>query len=888
MADEKRHRMCQPDGGGSTCGDDTARYSWNKTGQARTETLSFRRQNRTSYYVRSKRPTTVTTQHLCLKANFTGLLRRTNRSRRFSTGICSGKVNERKGGLPQQKVTLGARSGETSTAAVSYLIRTVHPRFVFGFRAQLLAWALVGDRFHPPAASWRSYLKPGWETASACQRLHVLASLVNLDTHMSMGDSQSHPDISGQASNSLHLLNEFVRSLSSDLEDIREQPQFSEIVRLFYSTSRDEVKRSDLVQSASRPALKKKTAAYHDSRPRRRLLRSEEVTLDASGGPEGSSTSSSALVVTGQESEQATSEADLHEFLQNLDQADLLSPSNLLPDLLDDWFLGGLTGIESPHHTPTVLDASTAHPENVGQAPEEQQSLIYDGLTTAMGEYEVTKPFGSDPTTPETDGTEFGSQPSETTPTADRFSSPQAPIWSPLTVYSADIPLPVLKAPETNLPEALPSTASQDEERHSPEAEETPGSLLPGAEEYTMLDMLAEAIRDIKYLCDNEKTLDGKLSEVLGELRSRLDKSQMRPNTTAWTGSNWCRILAHCDAQSKRKTLFFLASSIAAALSFDEQVKDEIKSGMGGNLTAGRVLDRWLRKSSDDGMLGSEQESQSLPSDSILRIIGRERSTLRIHITRGRKLARMVEKATLGILFSAKIWTWIEMKNQEFDKETGSLDDAVEQMSREFHKPPSVRISLSVPLHEDKKGKIVPKRKPFAAWRKKINGFRDASPAKGDLTYFCPLHIRNDHFTLLEIDEGTRTIYHYDSLASLSTRRNQSRGALVGGVIEEEFKHLKFGYTEVEDSSSCGVMVWHNFKRRIAKTPSGNWEDYVDANQERMEMVQIFRDSVRNGNLRPGPASRKRKIKELGPDAPPRETQGRSKRFKAENEERPE
>ena len=65
---------------------------------------------------------------------------------------------------------------------------------------------------------------------------------------------------------------------------------------------------------------------------------------------------------------------------------------------------------------------------------------------------------------------------------------------------------------------------------------------------------------------------------------------------------------------------------MAAALSFDEQVKDEMTSqGMGKKLAAGRVLDRWLSESSDDGMFG-EQESR-LP-DSISRIVAKERRTL--------------------------------------------------------------------------------------------------------------------------------------------------------------------------------------------------------------------------------------------------------------------
>ncbi|KAK0627082.1 hypothetical protein B0T14DRAFT_562925 [Immersiella caudata] len=116
-------------------------------------------------------------------------------------------------------------------------------------------------------------------------------------------------------------------------------------------------------------------------------------------------------------------------------------------------------------------------------------------------------------------------------------------------------------------------------------------------------------------------------------------------------------------------------------------------------------------------------------------------------------------------------------------------------------KPLPVRIGLSVPLHEGK-NKIKPREKPLAAWRKKV----DASRAE-ELAYFCPLHLRNDHFTLLEIDEGTQTIYHYDSLA-------QQRRTLVGNAVEEEFKHHRPGGRHRPDIMDRRREIPHSWRGR--------------------------------------------------------------------------
>jgi len=70
--------------------------------------------------------------------------------------------------------------------------------------------------------------------------------------------------------------------------------------------------------------------------------------------------------------------------------------------------------------------------------------------------------------------------------------------------------------------------------------------------------------------------------------------------------------------------------------------------------------------------------------------------------------------------------------------------------------------------------------------------------------FICPLNINANHSTLLEINEQTKMIYHYNSMRRKST--------LVQRVVKAEFKDLGFGYTEAPTPQqkygwSCGPQV---------------------------------------------------------------------------------
>lgn len=87
-------------------------------------------------------------------------------------------------------------------------------------------------------------------------------------------------------------------------------------------------------------------------------------------------------------------------------------------------------------------------------------------------------------------------------------------------------------------------------------------------------------------------------------------------------------------------------------------------------------------------------------------------------------------------------------------------------------KPHFVRCGYSVPLDQlGPSGKISRIRRPLAGWRKKVDNFRrEVQPqSHGEeyhLIHLCSLKHENRHFSLLEINEQDRTIYHYDSMAS--------------------------------------------------------------------------------------------------------------------------
>jgi len=102
-------------------------------------------------------------------------------------------------------------------------------------------------------------------------------------------------------------------------------------------------------------------------------------------------------------------------------------------------------------------------------------------------------------------------------------------------------------------------------------------------------------------------------------------------------------------------------------------------------------------------------------------------------------------------------------------------------------RPMCVKLGLSIPLHKKRvSGELMPISNPLRRWRKTIDDYRRESKNSSDdlLVYFCPVNINLNHFTLLEINEQTKMIYHYDSMASHKVTSCKIKSTLVGREIK--------------------------------------------------------------------------------------------------------
>jgi hypothetical protein len=101
-------------------------------------------------------------------------------------------------------------------------------------------------------------------------------------------------------------------------------------------------------------------------------------------------------------------------------------------------------------------------------------------------------------------------------------------------------------------------------------------------------------------------------------------------------------------------------------------------------------------------------------------------------------------------------------------------------------KPSYVQLGLSIPLHKTgKTGEITPISNPLRGWRKKINDKHEVENHSGPpQIYFCPLNLTANHFSLLEVNEQTKMIYHYDSMASHGIVQRKTKTSLVRRTVE--------------------------------------------------------------------------------------------------------
>jgi hypothetical protein len=102
------------------------------------------------------------------------------------------------------------------------------------------------------------------------------------------------------------------------------------------------------------------------------------------------------------------------------------------------------------------------------------------------------------------------------------------------------------------------------------------------------------------------------------------------------------------------------------------------------------------------------------------------------------------------------------------------------------NRPVFVRLGLSILFHKkDTNGEVTPLSNPLRCWGKQIGDWcKGKSDLEGPQVYICPLNINSNHFTLLEINEQTKMIYHYDSIASHGIIHSKKRSTLVRQVVE--------------------------------------------------------------------------------------------------------
>ena len=102
-------------------------------------------------------------------------------------------------------------------------------------------------------------------------------------------------------------------------------------------------------------------------------------------------------------------------------------------------------------------------------------------------------------------------------------------------------------------------------------------------------------------------------------------------------------------------------------------------------------------------------------------------------------------------------------------------------------RPVLVHLGVSIPLHrKDANGEVTPISNPFGRWRKEIDSYmrRDMNDLERPQVFICPLNINANHFTLLEINEQTKMIYHYDSMATHGIIHRKTKSTLVRRVVE--------------------------------------------------------------------------------------------------------
>ncbi|OAQ60179.1 hypothetical protein VFPPC_10610 [Pochonia chlamydosporia 170] len=130
-------------------------------------------------------------------------------------------------------------------------------------------------------------------------------------------------------------------------------------------------------------------------------------------------------------------------------------------------------------------------------------------------------------------------------------------------------------------------------------------------------------------------------------------------------------------------------------------------------------------------------------------------------------------------------------------------------MHLSYHQP-GVKVGWSIDIHQQNNKKTV--YKPFNRALVELKKWRKETKEGVKLVAFFPLFQHNNHFSLLEIDDGDKCLYHYDSLPTTA------QGDVMSACKDQfsEYNYVEPHVFQQEDGHSCGPWVIHTARQRMA------------------------------------------------------------------------
>ncbi|CVL08113.1 uncharacterized protein FMAN_14223 [Fusarium mangiferae] len=159
------------------------------------------------------------------------------------------------------------------------------------------------------------------------------------------------------------------------------------------------------------------------------------------------------------------------------------------------------------------------------------------------------------------------------------------------------------------------------------------------------------------------------------------------------------------------------------------------------------------------------------------------------------------------------------------------------------HRIPCVNTGIYIPTHrQEERVDLLPR--PFQKANRQMKMWAEEYEENGPVVGLFPLLLTNNHFTLLEINERTGYIYHYDSFC-------QKHSALQS-ACQKEFPHLNYIEKCIRqvDGTSCGLMVTEHARRRMMNRPIVTNEDHkYEARELRVKGAELLILALDEGRI---------------------------------------